>query len=375
MKIKNCRVCDGSLYADPIFKLNDMPKSAQYLPTERDVGVTLEVCQCSRCALVQLNNEPVPYYKEVIRAAGFSDEMKKFRLEQFKAFITEHKLTNKKVIEIGSGKGEYLELLNRCGVQGYGIEHKPESAYFCDDKNLNVYPIYLDHSAQTIPNHPYDAFCILNFFEHLPNPNKALEAISNNISEEAIGLVEVPNFDMMLKHGLFSEFIGDHLFYFTEKTLSSTLERNGFEVVNCETVWYNYILSITVKKRKSLDLSNFYAQQEKITNQLHQYIDTFSEQSVAVYGAGHQALAVIALSEIGPKLKYIVDDATFKQGKFSPSTHIPIVSSTQLNQDPVDAIIIMAASYSDEVAKKVQNNSYNNIGVAILRQNDLDIIS
>ena len=210
---------------------------------------------------------------------------------------------------------------------------------------------------------------------HIPNPNNTLEAISHNISDEAIGLIEVPNFDMMIKHGLYSEFIGDHLFYFTEKTLSNTLERNGFDIVKSETIWYNYILSMTVKKRKTLDLSNFYIQQDKIAKELHEYINKFSEKRVAVYGAGHQALAVIALSDIGSKLKYIVDDATFKQGKFSPSSHVPIVSSSKLNQDPVDAVIIMAASYSDEVAQKLQNNHYNNIKVAILRQNRLEIIN
>ena len=92
MKIKNCRICSGYLYDNPIFTLKNMPKSAQYLPTEKDLGVDLEVCQCSKCGLVQLNNEPVPYYKEVIRATDVSEEMKTFRRKQFKSFIKEFKL-------------------------------------------------------------------------------------------------------------------------------------------------------------------------------------------------------------------------------------------------------------------------------------------
>ena len=43
MKIKNCRICSGYLYDNPIFTLKNMPKSAQYLPTEKDLGVDLEV--------------------------------------------------------------------------------------------------------------------------------------------------------------------------------------------------------------------------------------------------------------------------------------------------------------------------------------------
>ena len=69
---------------------------------------------------------------------------------------------------------------------------------------------------------------------------------------------------MIIKNNLFSEFIGDHLFYFTRETLKNTLSRNGFEVVECENVWHNYIISATVRKRKPLNLSTFLSVQNKI---------------------------------------------------------------------------------------------------------------
>ena len=105
-----------------------------------------------------------------------------------------------------------------------------------------------------LENSPFDAFFILNFFEHLPNPNSTLQSLYHNLSDDGIGLIEVPNFDMILRNNLFSEFIGDHLFYFTKETLKATLERNGFEVIECEEIWYKYIISAVVKKRKKLYL-------------------------------------------------------------------------------------------------------------------------
>ena len=80
-----------------------MPKAAQHLPTTPEKGVSLEVCQCSGCGVVQLNNEPVSYYKEVIRAVAFSQEMKEYRVSQFKDFISTHDLYNKRVLEVGCG--------------------------------------------------------------------------------------------------------------------------------------------------------------------------------------------------------------------------------------------------------------------------------
>ena len=80
--INKCRVCGHDFFEEPLLRYENMPRAAQFLPDaeslESDKGVALEVCQCSGCGLVQISNDPVPYYKEVIRAAAFSDEMKGF---------------------------------------------------------------------------------------------------------------------------------------------------------------------------------------------------------------------------------------------------------------------------------------------------------
>ena len=42
--------------------------------------------------------------------------------------------------------------------------------------------------------------------------------------------------------------------------------------------------------------------------------------------------------------------------------------------DPPNAVIIMAASYSDEVSKNLEKNFDNKFSIAILRDNRLEII-
>ena len=231
--------------------------------------------------------------------------------------------------------------------------------------------LYLEDETVIINDSPFDAFFILNFFEHVPDPNTMLAGIYNNLSDDGVGLVEVPNFDMMLNNNLFSEFIGDHLFYFTKETLINTLTKNGFEIISCDEVWYDYIISAVVKKRKKTDVSGFLSQQEKVTKDIKKYISQFDK--VAVWGAGHQSFAILSLCELSEQIEYIVDDATFKQNKFSPSTHIPILSSDALLNQPVEAILVMAASYSDEVYLKIRNKFDSNISIAILRDYGLEV--
>lgn len=356
-----------------------MPGAAQYLPSDQelvaDLGVSLEVHQCSLCGLVQLGNEPVPYFREVIRAVGFSEEMKAFRREQFGRIVQTHSLQGKKVLEVGCGRGEYLALLHELPIKATGIEFSAPSVAYANEKGLDVVQGFLLEGDRPLPKAPFDAFLIMSFLEHLPSPNETLRAIHANMAEEAVGLVEVPNFDMILSGDMFSEFIADHICYFTQDTLTATLAQNGFEVLGCEVVWHGYILSATVRKRLPLDLSRFETRRHQLKTELDAFIGRFPPHQVAVWGAGHQALTVMALADLGGKLRYVIDSAPFKQGRFTPATHLPIVPPGTLESDPVEGIIIMAASYSAEVARILHDRFPGRFSICLLRDYQLESIN
>ena len=92
-----------------------MPNAVQNLPASKAAalvsGITLDIRQCPFCGLVQLFNDPVPYYKDVIRAGSVSPSMKARQFDVFNDFIERFSLQGKKILEIGSGRGEYLEIL------------------------------------------------------------------------------------------------------------------------------------------------------------------------------------------------------------------------------------------------------------------------
>jgi hypothetical protein len=264
--------------------------------------------------------------------------------------------------------------MQQSGAEAYGLERSAESVKQCVKDGLKVSKRFIQDSTTKLDNAPFDAFFILNFLEHLPEPNSTLSGIYNNLTDNAVGLIEVPNFDMILRKKLFSEFIGDHLFYFTKETLNTTLRLNGFEIIDCNEVWHDYIISAVVKKRKKLDISDFYKYQEQLKNEIERYIRRFKDKKVAIWGAGHQALAVISLANLAGKIKYVADSATFKQGKYTPATHIPIVSPDALDSDPVDAVIVMAASYSDEVARIIRKKFNRKINIAVLRDSGLEVV-
>ena len=122
----NCRLCNSKLFSEPLLRLKGMPKAAQYFPKEnefkKDKGIVLKIYQCSLCGLVQLPAKPVDYFKEVITASSLSEKTRLSRLNIIKKIVDKFGLKGKKVLDIGTGKGEMLDILKEAGFKTTGIE-------------------------------------------------------------------------------------------------------------------------------------------------------------------------------------------------------------------------------------------------------------
>lgn len=375
--IDSCRICGRRFFPKPLFRFAGMPAVAQNFPTRADLagdrGTDFDVVQCSGCGVVQLTCGPVAYHRDVIRAAAVSPEMADHRRRQFADFVSAHGLRGRPVIEIGCGNGEYLRWLKEAGAAAYGLEHNEAAVDACRRKGLDVQRGFVESADVRIPGAPYDGFLMLSYLEHLPDVNGVLAGIRANLAPAAVGLVEVPNFDMILAEKTVSEFMTDHLFYFTAETLETTLRLNGFEVLDCRPTWHDYILTATVRSRSPLPVVEFEAGTAAVRQDLDAFLGKFPPKSVAVWGAGHQALAALAIHELGDRIAYVVDSAPFKQNRFTPATHVPIRSPDALRSDPhVRGVIVMGASYSDEIARTFRRDYSPSLAVAILRPAGLE---
>ena len=375
--IANCKLCGSKLPDKDFLVYKNMPKSAQFFPDENTVneekGVDIILKQCSCCGLVQAIGQPVSYYRDVIRATGVSADMTDFRTKQYAEWVKKNHLEGKKVIEIGCGKGEYMKMMEESGAVVFGLEHLHESVEEANKKGYRVIEGFVEGTETEIEGGPYDGFFIMNFLEHIPDPSSFLKGIANNLTNDGVGIVEVPNFDMMLQKSLYSEFIQDHLSYFTSDTLCNLLQISGFEIIRCESIWFDYIISAEVRKRKGFDVKPFMDMQEKIKKEVHAYVDAQKAlgHKLAVWGAGHQALANLSQLELADDIEFVVDSAEFKQNKYTPATHIPIVAPAQLKSGEVQAVIVMGGSYSSEI-KVVIDRDYPGIGAVVLSENGLE---
>lgn len=374
--MKKCISCKGSLHE--LMKIENMPASAQDIPTkeelDKDSGIEVSLCVCENCGLVQLKNDAVYYYRDVIRAGGYSTTMEALRKSQYKHFIEFASLEGKKIIEVGCGRGEFLGMLSDFPVEGYGTEHKKDLVEIAKEAGLRVDEDFPESEDHIFKNGPFDAFMSFNFLEHQPHPRIYLKAIYNNLCDEGYGLITVPSFEYIMEQNSFYEIIPDHIAYYSFESLTHLLNICGFEVLEKEMVNRDTI-SMIVKKRKLPDICGIISKKNDIATEVVETVKKYAKAGkIAIWGASHQGFTLCATTGIADYVDCIIDSAPFKQGKYAPASHIPIISPDEARKRKLEAIIIVAPGYTNEIANIIKTTFENGIDIYTLMTDRLSRI-
>lgn len=349
-------MCGETAKLDKLFEIKKVPTIVQNLSPNKELALSqkesLYIYQCKCCDLIQLANKPVYYYKTVIRSAGFSDDMKSMRLKQIKKFqIKNHLNKESNVIEIGSGNSEYLKIINGVFPNAIGLENGVKKGQ--KQSSELVIKGFIDSVDYKISNKKYSAFFIFNFLEHIPEPRKFLSGLRNNLEKNSVGIIEVPNFDHMILNGIDYDYTREHLMYFTEYTFKKMLTLCGFECIKMQKIWQGHILSAEVR------LADEFIFQNPISNLAPvKFIDKLvvARKKIAIWGACHHSFFLVSQLKSCKKIIYFVDSADHKVGKYSPGTGIKILKPEVLKKNPPEVLLIIASSYSLEVARQVKKS-------------------
>ena len=338
-------------------------------PEEND-SINLDLYECDSCSLIQFNCEPVYYYKDVIRAVGLSETLRKLRIEQYKDLHDKFDLSGKKIWEVGCGGGEFLGLWNLFDVKAFGVENNEVLVDKAHKNNLNVVKGYVDDNYID-SNGPFDAFTSFNYLEHQPNPSEWVKGIYNNLSESAVGLLTVPSFEYFMEKASYYEFMRDHIAYYTETSLKNLFLLNGFEVLeigrfNGDTTY------IIVRKRNNTVIPDFDKQRNYLEKRINDYARDNNISHMCVWGASHQAFTLLATLNFDFELSYIIDSSPIKWDKYSPVSHLKIVSPDYFyNDETENNVLIMAPAFSYEIYNNIKENKKNLNHVIAVKDDDI----
>jgi len=100
--------------------------------------------------------------------------------------------SNQIVLEIGCGRGYFLDKLNDKGARCVGLELNQSAISFARKKGLDVFSEDLnEHSKQNFEK--YDVVCSFQVLEHIPNVGEVLQSSIDALKVGGLLIIGVPN--------------------------------------------------------------------------------------------------------------------------------------------------------------------------------------
>lgn len=249
MEHVECKLC-GEDRPDNLFNQQD---------TLTEDKTIFNVVRCQNCGLVYVNPRPTiacigSYYPSQFisyQFETFEGPSRSIR-ERIVSFITKSSAKEQakvvqnlvrweeggfRVMDVGCGKGRFLQAMKQLGCQVSGLDFNEESVAYCR-KGLGLDVVHGSPADLDSLDIKYDLVTMWQFLEHEFDPLSAIRAANRRLDKGRFLVVQVPNVES-LENWVFKErsFLYDvprHLYHFSPSTITRFLEISGFRVEKIE---------------------------------------------------------------------------------------------------------------------------------------------
>jgi methylation protein EvaC len=374
-----CQLC-GNDRAVEFLNLGKQPLANKYpieMQFETEEFFPLAIFFCPRCKNVQLGTM-------VSRERMFEDY---YYLSSVNAGLVRHfeKLATKLsaarfVVDIGSNDGILLKPLKQFGVNAIGVEPSINVSKIANDQGLTTICSFFDATTAAELVKEYgkaDMIVASSVFTHLEDPHKFIDAVKILIADDGQFIIEVEYIGNILRLIQFERFYLDRIFYYSLTSLKHLFDAHNMIISDVEHIEpHGGSLQVTIRTKgqgraassnvtallneedENLTIGKLEKFKSDVDTQIGAFRDTLtsykkSNLKVAGYGAPARVSTICNYGNIGPSLiEFTVDDSPLKQNKFTPGTHIPIVTKTYLDGHRPDVLVVFAYEYLDDIRKK-----------------------
>jgi SAM-dependent methyltransferase len=256
--------------------------------------------------------------------------------------LFERNLLHDKIVEIGCGKGLFLDLLKGKGHQVIGID--PTYEGYSDDvikeyysekhKNLNANLIVLRHTL-----------------EHIAEPFDFLKMIADANHPETVIYIEIPTFEWIYRNNAVEDIFYEHCNYFTEKSVKNLF--HSCEVVHIFIGQYMGIFAQLgqLKKREEIKSKVIENYPNLFKGAINHYNLLLKENTLKmIWGAGAKGSTFLNIMDPNRiHIQGVIDINSKKQNKFIGGTGHEIFSPEILKEAKIDEIIVVNSNYLKEI--------------------------
>jgi Methyltransferase domain len=269
------------------------------------------------------------------------------------ATIIERTLGRENLVEIGCGKGLFLELLLEKGFDLTGFDPTYEGT------NSRVKSHYFEAGV----NVQGEGLILRHVLEHIQNPYDFLVDLAKANNNTGRIYIEVPCFDWIIDHRAWFDIFYEHVNYFR----LSDFHRIFGTVIESGRIFggqYIYVVaelnSLHPPVREKTDLINF---PSDFTRTLGNKIDLGGRS--AIWGGASKGVTFSLLkSRQGQPVDVVIDINPAKQGKYLPASGLLVQSPEQAlaTLPHGSTIYVMNSNYLEEI-RMLSSNAYTYVGI------------
>jgi len=288
------------------------------------------------------------------------------------------------VIEIASNDGYLLQYFKQKNIPVLGIEPTANTAKVAEEKGIkSVVDFFGVHLAQTLTAKGIQADLLLgnNVLAHVPDINDFVGGMKTILKPTGVITMEFPHLMQLVQNNQFDTIYHEHFSYLSFYTVKQIFEAQGLEMVDVDELpTHGGSLRIYAKHKEDnskiisknvhdllekekaagmLDLSYYNNFQQKAFDIKLALIDFLIRQKkagkkVAAYGAAAKGNTLLNYCGIKNDLvDFVVDANPYKQNKWMPASHIPVVHEEYLKQSKPDFVLILPWNLKDEITKQL----------------------
>jgi len=387
---RKCRACGAPLrhsFVDlgmsPLCQTHIEPHQLNHM----EPFYPLHAYVCDKCFLVQLEEfvSPQEIFTEYAYFSSYSDSWVA-HAKRYTELVTERFGLGKKskVMELASNDGYLLQHFVAKGIPVLGIEPAANVAKVAIEKGIPTTVRFFGvQSARDIVREHGHADLLLgnNVLAHVPDLNDFVGGMKIALAPGGVLTMEFPHLLRLMAENQFDTIYHEHFSYFSFITVEKVFASHGITLFDVEEL-PTHGGSLRIYGRHAEDTSkpvapravelhqreikagfdrldhytHFGDQVKETKRKLLECLIELKGKGKIIAGYGAPGKGNTLLNYCGIRtdfLDYTVDRNPYKQGKYTPGTHIPILPPEKIRETRPDYVLILPWNLKDEITQQL----------------------
>ena len=387
-----CRFCKTEL-KQVFIDLVNSPASNSFLTKEQlnepEIFYPLKVYTCHNCFLVQIDEykkSEAIFNNEYAYFSSYSHTWLQHAKNYTEMMIARFGFdSTSQVIEVASNDGYLLQYFKERDIPVLGIEPTANTAEVAMGKGIKtIIEFFGTELADRLANHwdvKADLLLGNNVLAHVPDIVDFVKGLKIILADQGVITMEFPHVMQLVDNNQFDTIYHEHFSYLSFHSVKNIFESQGLELFDVDEIpTHGGSLRIYAKHKE--DTRHFVS--SNVTRLLKKemdkgvttlaYYDHFQEKAlgiklnltsflieqkkagkrVAAYGAAAKGNTLLNYCGIKNDLiEYVADANPYKQNKWLPASHIPVVNESYLKANHPDYVIILPWNLKAEITEQL----------------------